>query len=105
MWGGSRDAPFVDERGKLIWCNLYEEHWIMQNTLHITTKVLPGGKIEIVNEELPVGEAVDVVVRHASASARRSAVDILNEAPGQRLFKTAEDVNSLLKDERASWDR
>ena len=77
----------------------------MQNTLYITTKVLPGGKIEIVNEELTVGEAVDVVVRHASASARRSAVDILNEAPGQGLFKTAEDVNSLLKDERASWDR
>ena len=61
----------------------------MQNTLHITTKVLPGGKIEIVNEELRVGEAVDVVVRHSSASGRRSAVDILNEAPGHRLFKTA----------------
>ncbi len=78
---------------------------MMQNTLHITTKVLPGGKIEIVNEELPVGEAVDVVVRPASVSARRSAVDVLNEAPGHRLFKTPEDVNSLLKDERASWDR
>ncbi len=77
----------------------------MQNTLHITTKVLPGGKIEIVNEELRVGEAVDVVVRHSSASGRRSAVDILNEAPGHRLFKTAEDVNSHLKDERATWDR
>ena len=77
----------------------------MQDALHITTKVLPGGKIEIVNEELRVGASVDVVVRHAAASVRRSAVDILNETPGQRLFETAEDVSSLLKDERASWER
>ena len=38
-------------------------------------------------------------------SLKRSAVDILNEAPGQRVFKTAEDVESYLRDERASWDR
>ena len=38
-------------------------------------------------------------------SLKRSAVDILDEAPGQRIFKGAEDVESYLKDERASWDR
>ena len=38
-------------------------------------------------------------------SLKRSAVDILYETPGQRLFKGAEDVESYLKDERASWDR
>ena len=38
-------------------------------------------------------------------SLKRSAVDILDETPGQRLFKSAEDVESYLKDERASWDR
>ena len=38
-------------------------------------------------------------------SLKRSAVDILNETPGQRLFKGAEDVESYLKDERASKDR
>ena len=77
----------------------------MQKALHVRTTVLPGGKIEIVDEVLPVGESVDVVVRHSSASLRRSAVDILDEAPGHRLFKTAEEVESYLKDERASWDR
>ncbi len=76
----------------------------MQKALHVRTTVLPGGKIEIVDEELPVGESVDVVVRHASEASRRSAVDILNEAPGQRLFKTAEDVDSYLKGERGSWN-
>ena len=38
-------------------------------------------------------------------SLKRSAVDILDEAQGQRLFKSAEDVESHLKNERASWDR
>ena len=64
----------------------------MQQALHITTKVLPGGKIELVDQKLPVGESVDVVVLHSLASAQRSAVDILKEAPGQRLFEIAEQV-------------
>ena len=69
------------------------------------TTMLPGGKIEIVEQELPVGESVDVVVRHSSASAPQSAVDILDKAPGQRLFKTAADVESYLKEERDPWRR
>ena len=77
----------------------------MQKALHITTKVLPGGRIEIVDQKLPVGESVDVVVLHSLGSEQLSAVDILKGAPGQRLFKSAEEVESYLKDERASWDR
>ena len=75
----------------------------MHKTLHIRTTVLPGGRIEIVDQELPVGESVSVVV-HSSVAKRRSAVEILQEATGQRLFKRAEEVEAYLKDERASWD-
>jgi hypothetical protein len=77
----------------------------VQKVLHLKTKVLPGGRIEIVDKELPVGESVNVTVTHSSPSSQRSAVDILEKAPGHRLFKTAEDVASYLEDERASWDR
>ena len=77
----------------------------MQKVLHLKTTVLPGGKIEIVDKELPVGESVTVTVTPSSPPSRRSAVDVLEEAPGHRLFKTAEDVASYLEDERASWDR
>lgn len=77
----------------------------MQKALHIATTVLQGGRIEIVDQKLPVGESVDVVVLHSLGYVQRSAVEILKEAPGQRLFETAEEVESYLKDERASWER
>jgi len=41
----------------------------------------------------------------ASASSSRSVVDILAEAPGHRLFKTAKEVDDYIKEEKASWDR
>ena len=77
----------------------------MQKALHITTKVLPGGRIEIVDQKLPVGESVDVVVLHSLGSEQLSTVDILKGAPGRHLFKSVEEVESYLEDERASWDR
>lgn len=77
----------------------------MQKALHIRTTVLPGGKVEIVSQELPVGEDVDVVVSPASLPERHFAVDILNEAPGGLMFKTAADVAAYLKEEKESWDR
>ena len=68
----------------------------MRAALHLKTTVLPGGKIEIMDQELPAGESVDVIVLLSAspASVRRSALDILAEAPGQRLFKTATDVDA-----------
>jgi hypothetical protein len=80
---------------------------IMRAALHLKTTVLPGGKIEIVDQELPAGESVEVIVLlpASPASVRRSAVDILAEASGQRLFKTAADVEAYLQHERDAWER
>ena len=77
----------------------------MQKALHVRTTVQPGGKVEIVDQTLRVGEDVDVVVSPAPAKVRRSAVDILNEAPGGLVFKTAEDVAAYLREEKEAWDR
>lgn len=41
----------------------------------------------------------------APASPRRSVVDVLNDGPGKRLFKTGKEVDDYIADERASWDR
>ena len=64
----------------------------MQKELRVTTTVLRGGRIEIVNEELHEGDDVEVVVLHTPAKSKRSAYDIIQGAPGQRLFKSAEEV-------------
>ncbi len=77
----------------------------MQKVFHQKVTVQQGGKVEVVSPELEVGQIVDVVVLRSSLAERRSAVDILAEASGQRLFKTAKEVDDYLKEERASWDR
>lgn len=77
----------------------------MQKVLQVRTTVQPGGKIEIVDEGLPVGESVDVVVRQSSASERRSIVDILDEAPGHLVFTSAADVAAYLAEEKDAWGR
>ena len=41
---------------------------------------------------------------HSSGAPRQSAVNSLDEAPRQHLFKADEDMESHVKDERASWD-
>ena len=35
---------------------------------------------------------------------QRSAIEVLNEAPGQLLFKTAEEVDAYIRAERESWE-
>ena len=61
----------------------------MQSALHIRTTVQPGGKVEFASPELEAGQTVDVVVARSSSTERRSVVDILAEAPGHLVFKTA----------------
>lgn len=73
-----------------------------RNPLHITTTELPGGKIETVDQELTVGDSVRIAHLGMPTAEQRSAVDILGEAPGQRLFKTAEEVRSYRRDGKTS---
>ncbi len=83
-----------------------EEVRNMQKVLHQKATVLPGGKLEIVSDDLEAGQTVDVVVLHESSDKpSRSIIEILNSGPEQRLFQTAEEVRAYLADEKASWDR
>ena len=75
----------------------------MKKALHMRTTVLPGGKVEIVNPELEAGQTVDVII--SPAPSTRSAWEIISAGPGQRLFKTAKEVDDYIAEERASWDR
>jgi hypothetical protein len=75
-------------------------------TRTIQTTVQAGGRIEIVAPDLTVGEAVEVVIRSTNGKQqKRSALDILAEAPGHRMFKTAAEVDAYIREERSSCDR
>jgi hypothetical protein len=78
----------------------------MQTALRIKTTILTEGKIEISAPQLRSGETVEIIVLLPESRdvTRRSALDILAEAPGQRLFKTAAEVDAYIREERNSWD-
>jgi len=79
----------------------------MATPIHVETTVSPDGKIEISVPGLTPGQKVRVYVElgEAPEDQKRPAIDILREAPGQQLFKTAEEVDAYLDEERNSWDR
>lgn len=67
----------------------------------------PDGKIEITAPELSPGQRVTVTIEpeRVETEAKRHAIDILNEMPGHQLFKTVEEVDAYIREERDSWDR
>ncbi len=79
----------------------------MQAALRLTAQVQPGGKIEIIDAQLPVGVPVEVIVLlpHAPAMPRRSLLAVLADAPGHLAFQTAEEVDAYLRSERDAWER
>jgi hypothetical protein len=78
----------------------------MQSALRITTKVLPGNKIEIQVPEAQIGDNVDVfvVLPQKAEPKRRSAIEILEEVHAKRPPKSAEEIDRQLREERDSWD-
>lgn len=79
----------------------------MQAALHTTVKVQPGGKIEVADSQLPIGQSVEVIVLLPAQhmEQRRSIVEVLAEAPGHLAFHTAQDVDTYLREERDAWER
>ena len=73
----------------------------------IKTVVQSGGRIEVNAPDWPAGQPVEVTIRLSDAQSprRRSVVDILAECPGGVLFKTPQDVDAYIREERDSWGR
>lgn len=85
----------------------------MQTALRVTTRVLPGHRVEIVAPELPDGEAVDVFVvmpapvRSTEPVTRTTSLMEFLDAlpPGPRSAPTWEEIERNLQEDRNSWDR
>jgi hypothetical protein len=85
----------------------------MSAIIHREAVVGPDGKIEITAPELQPGQRVSITIE-PKPTARVAAyppegklpmIDLMDEAPGQQLFTTADEVDEYLQRERDSWDR
>ncbi len=84
----------------------------MQAALRITTRVLPGNRVEVSAPQLKEGETVDVIVVLPEPAVsdpsppRRSMLDLIQSLPpGPRSAASWEDVERNLQADRDSWDR
>ncbi len=77
----------------------------MSRTLHVQTTVLPGHRIEIESPELPEGAAATVlIVLNGQEGPKRPFWEVVGAYPGGELFRTAEEVDAYLREERDSWE-
>ena len=79
---------------------------IMQAAYHITTTVLPGHKIEIQVPESTIGDAIEIIVLlpDKPKSRKRSVLDILADAHKLPPYRTPEEMECDIQEERNSWD-
>ena len=88
----------------------------MSAIIHREAVVGPDGKIEVSAPELQPGQHVRITIEPETApetapdvtsatSTEPSLYDLIKDLPGGRLFKTAEEVDEYIRQERDSWDR
>ena len=80
----------------------------MQPTVRLKTTILPGHRLELSAPELPDGAKVEVIVLLPDNSIPQfgSALEFLESLPpGPRAFKTWEEYEQHLREERNSWER
>ncbi|MEA5575732.1 hypothetical protein [Anabaena sp. UHCC 0451] len=78
----------------------------MQAALHISTQVLPGQKIEIQVPDAAIGDTVEVfvILPQKPESKRGSVLDLIEQIRSKQQFRSAEDIDKQLQEERESWE-
>lgn len=78
----------------------------MHSAIRITTKVLTGDKIEVQLPPGSVGEEVEVfvILPEKKTLKQRSVLEILEEVHKHGPFRTVEEIDRDLQQERDAWD-
>ncbi len=79
----------------------------MAASIQIEATVSEDGTLEIRAPELTPGQRVRVTIEPQGVGdePKLHAADILETMSGHRIFKTAEEVDAYINEERDSWDR
>jgi hypothetical protein len=76
----------------------------MTQALKLDAVVGPGGKVEVTDPKLPEGSHVTVFVV-VDPPKKRRLYEVLGDYKGGELFKTGEEVDRYIREERDSWDK
>ncbi len=78
----------------------------MSTEVRVKTVILPGGKIEISTPELIPGRRATVVVtiEDNEVVEQPHVIDILKTLDGHRLYQSAEEVDTYIREERDAWE-
>lgn len=78
----------------------------MQSAIRVTTKVLPGDKVEIQVPAGSVGSIVEVVVIIPPKQTinRQNILEFLTQLRNRHPQRSVEEINHDLEVERSSWD-
>lgn len=77
----------------------------MHSIIQIRTRVLPGNRVEITSPELAEGEIVDITVSKSQGSPpKRSVLEMIESFPTGRAFKSTQEIDAFLAQERRSWE-
>ncbi len=80
----------------------------MQTALRMETTILPGHRLEVTVPELPEGTKVEVIVvlPEQAKPGRLSMLEFLQSLPpGPHAFKTWEEYEQHLREEKDAWER
>jgi hypothetical protein len=80
----------------------------MRTALHLETTIRPGHRLELTSPDLPEGARVEVtvVVLEEPKPRRLSMLEFLETLPpGPRAFKTWEEYEKHLREEKDAWER
>lgn len=78
----------------------------MSTEVRVKTVILPGGKIEITRPELIPGRRVTVVVTIDDNETidQRHVIDLITTLPGHQLYRSVEEVDGYIREERDAWE-
>jgi hypothetical protein len=81
---------------------------VVPSALRLETTVLPGHRLEVSAPELPEGARVELIIALLPKPERQfaSALEFLQSLPpGPRAFRTWEEYEQHLREEKDAWER
>ncbi len=82
-----------------------QEPYTPAEMARVNSLVSDAARANVTESDEVLGIAYSEIETRTEAAAQTRALDVLDASDGGRLFKTADDVDAHIREERSSWDR